>query len=272
MEEGKITEIIHRDKPGIRIDESSKSYSIRAARQGRQSSMITLEKLGQYRGSSQKVLERKTIDGKVCEGFELGIRDIDPDASDGTVAIWVEPDLKLPVLVEMRLSEPAPMVMRLDHFKWNVDLPAMLFDVTPPEGYANKTRPPTDIIQQVAEITAALKLYAELSGGHYPKVKMLYGDVTRDEMRKMAGFKGAFQVEWLKDEQFRKITAATTGLARINVILRDNPDAAFRGTVVGPKDADKALLHWKLPDGQFQVIYGNLKSKTVSAETLRGLE
>ena len=65
---------------------------------------------------------------------------------------------------------------------------------------------------------------------------------------------------------------ASSGFARINGILRDNPDAAYYGKTVGPKDNDKVLLRWKLAGGKYQVIYGDLKPETVTAERLGALE
>ena len=65
---------------------------------------------------------------------------------------------------------------------------------------------------------------------------------------------------------------ATRGLGTINVTLRDNPDAAYHGLQVDPEDKNKVLLRWQLEDGRFQVIYGDLRSESVTAEQLKTLE
>jgi hypothetical protein len=100
---------------------------------------------------------------------------------------------------------------------------------------------------------------------------MVYGDVTRDEMLKLAGFKASPSVKEIQDEKYVKIQAATRGFARINAILRDNEDAAYYGRTVGPKDTDKVLLRWKLQEGTYQVLYGDLRSEQVSGERLKEL-
>jgi hypothetical protein len=46
----------------------------------------------------------------------------------------------------------------------------------------------------------------------------------------------------------------------------------YYGKTVIPKDADKVLLRWKLDDGQYRVIFGDLIAKTVMAEELAELE
>ncbi|HIM30812.1 MAG TPA: hypothetical protein EYG57_14860 [Planctomycetes bacterium] len=37
----------------------------------------------------------------------------------------------------------------------------------------------------------------------------------------------------------------------VNVLLRDNPDAAYYGKNAGPLDKAKVLLRWKLTDGRY---------------------
>jgi hypothetical protein len=60
------------------------------------------------------------------------------------------------------------------------------------------------------------------------------------------------------------------GFAHINSILRDNADAAYYGKTVGPNDKDKVLLRWKLVDGKYQVVFGELHAEIVTAERLVG--
>jgi hypothetical protein len=65
---------------------------------------------------------------------------------------------------------------------------------------------------------------------------------------------------------------ATRGFAVLNGIQRDNADAAYYGLTVGPKDSGKVLLRWKLDDGKYQVLYGDLRDEAVTAEKLKELE
>lgn len=85
-------------------------------------------------------------------------------------------------------------------------------------------------------------------------MKMVYGDVTRDELVKMLG------VQWppttmgqMQDKKFAKVEQATDGFAQINVTQRNNPDAAYYGRTVGPSDKDKVLFRWKLDDGRYDI-------------------
>ena len=57
-----------------------------------------------------------------------------------------------------------------------------------------------------------------------------------------------------------------------NRILMYNPDAAYHGKTVGPSDKNKVLLRWKLDDGRYEIIFGDLSAETVTADRLRALE
>jgi hypothetical protein len=264
--------ILHRDRPGLEIDRQAKSYRVEAAMGGYKSPLMMVENLGAFRGTARQELGRKQISGSDADGIVLELRDIDPSAGPGAVELWVDADTKLPVLIEIRQTVGMPLVMRMDDFEWNVELDDALFDATPPTGFTNTSRPPEDQKDFVEKIKAALKLYSELSGGSYPRGTMIYGDVTRDEMLGMSGLKGPIQQEWLRDKRYERVLLVTGGLARANSVLRDNSDAAYHGAEVGPRDAEKVLLRWRLDDGTYQVIYGDLSDGVVGRERLQELE
>lgn len=263
--------IIFRDKPGIRIDHNKKTYWTESPWRGEKSPAMLLHELGQYSGDATHKLGSKDMGGRVSEGFVIDITRIDPNIPAGTMELWIDVKTRLPTQIDIRQGK-MPVVVRMENFKWNEEFPPRLFDATPPDGYADKTRPKKSVVEQVAQIRKAMKLYAELSGGHYPRVQKVYGDVMRDEMFQMAGIDIPPTPEQQRDPRYLEIQMATFGLARISVIQREDPDATFRGINVGPKDADKVLFRWKLSNGRFQVIYGDLRSETVSAERLEVIE
>jgi len=100
---------------------------------------------------------------------------------------------------------------------------------------------------------------------------MVYGDVTRDELIRLSGVQWPPKPAQLGDEKVAKIYGSLMGFARINGILRHNPDAAYYGKTVGPADKEKVLLRWKLDDGRYQVIFGDLRAEIVTANRLLGL-
>ena len=55
-------------------------------------------------------------------------------------------------------------------------------------------------------------------------------------------------------------------------MVNENKEPAYFGEMVKPGDSSKVLIRWKLDDGQYRVIFGDLSAKTVTAEELAELE
>jgi outer membrane lipoprotein-sorting protein len=250
------------DRPGVSINHVRKEYRTNPARSGQKSPLMMLHSLAKFQGKADKELGKKDVAGVSSEGFRIDIVKIDPSAGDGTMDVWVDGKQRLPTMVIISMKTVgAQMVMQ--NFKWNAALSPELFDTTPPAGYADKPAPKPDLKTDIARITSALKLYAELSGGHYPQVKVIYGDVALSELQKFAGYTGAPKPEWFKESKFQQTNAASLGLGTITMLLRDNPTASYNGLGVGPSDEKMVLLQWTLPDGRIQRIYGDLRAETL---------
>jgi outer membrane lipoprotein-sorting protein len=270
------TDILPAGKPGIQLDHKTKKFQREPARLGPQSPLMMLDQLSRFSGEANRKLGTKEINGQKAWGFEIDGKKIDPDAYPGPVEIWLAADSDLPVVLSYEMKSPAmptPMAMRMENFTWNLELDPRLFDPTPPEGYTESTPKPDSVEEQVREIKEALTIYAEASGGHYPRVKIVYGDVIRDELVKMLKIPWPPRtIEEGRDEKVAKVRRATEGIATMSLIFRHNPDAAYYGKTVGPNDKDQVLFRWKLDDGRYQVLFGDLRSETVTAERLRALE
>jgi hypothetical protein len=273
IEQDQVT-ILPAGKPGIQIDRKAKKYVPQPARLGQISPLMMVDKLSTFSGHADRELGTRQIEGKTSKGFEIQARKIDPDVYSGPIEIWVDTGTNLPLLVRYEIKGAGnPGSIRMTNFHWNVDLDPKLFDPTPPEGFAETARAASPVDEQVRKITQGLKLYAKYSGGHYPRVKMLYGDVTRDEFVRLSGAPyPPRKKEDLDDPRVAMVNDATWGFAHINTILRENADAAYHGKTVEPNDKDKVLFRWKLEDGTYEVIYGDLRSEAVPAGRLRVLE
>jgi outer membrane lipoprotein-sorting protein len=276
--------IYSRSKPGIEIDRTKKEYRRQPAEQGPPMPLMMIDKLGEYRGQAEKDLGAKEMGDAKVQGFVVDSQKIDPDSSaDSKVEIWTDTQSNLPVQIifTMKMAEDAKCTMRMENIQWNIDLDPQLFSTTPPEGYVEASIPqPESPERQLQHIIDALRIYAELTGDHYPRVKRIYGDQIMFEVRKMIGADTIPSQEQMRDEKVRKefmekymkAQKASFGMGIMTRILRDNPDAAYYGKTVTPKDKDKVLLRWKLDDGKYEVIFGDLRAETVTAERLRELE
>jgi hypothetical protein len=144
-----------------------------------------------------------------------------------------------------------------------------LFDPTPPKGYTDITPKPPALEDQIRDIIESLKIYAQASGGRYPANSVSYLDTT-DDLCRLLGLRE--RPGGKKEGSAGKAAKAMAGFEQIGDIQAYNPDAAYYGKTVGPKDKDKVLLRWKLDDGRYEVIFGDLRSEAVTGERLRALE
>jgi hypothetical protein len=123
--------------------------------------------------------------------------------------------------------------------------------------------------ERIRRITEAFRIYAEASGGHYPEEFVFAWDPVEDLCKKLGVDNYPIKP---KNDNERKARRAWDGFDQVEHVKYREPDYAYYGKTVGPNDKDKVLLRWKLDDGKYQVIFGDLRSETVTAERLRGLE
>jgi len=263
-----VIEIRPWGKPGIEIQPQGKTYRRLAAQQGPPPALLALERLTQFKGSADRELEPVKIEGKEARGFEIAAKKIDPDAgAEDQVRLWADAATNKPLRVEIEhTSEHAKFVFRLDEFAW--DLPSEgWFGVAPPEGMKDATPVSPDEAKVVEQITSALRVYAKYSRGNYPQVKMVYGDVTRDQLFKNAGVsQRPKSAEEAADPKYVECRDAVWGFSHLNVIQRENAEAAYNGKTVGPSHKERVLVRWKAESGKYHVIFGDLRHQTVEED------
>ena len=65
----------------------------------------------------------------------------------------------------------------------------------------------------------------------------------------------------------------STGISNLyKNLAQQGKDVVYYGDSVDPENGDVVLMQWKLPDGKYSVVLGNLTVKTVSAEELIKLQ
>ncbi len=250
---------------GIFIDYTTKTYR-RQPYVPTGSATCPLEYLRVIReelGEVTRELGTKKIGGRQARGYVLTPKNTHEKHPLHPLEVWVDPKTDLPIEFGFTVQEPTRSTeWKATDFRWNTDLDPKLFEPTPPAGFADVT--PPDDPKELAQIAAALKLYAQLSGGHYPRVRRFDGRVVRDEMLKLAGFDGVPKPEWDKDPKYQSIQQATAGLDWIGRIIRNRYHASYDGKNVGPTDKDKLLMWWRVSSPErYCLIYGDLRTEII---------
>ena len=230
-------------------------------------------------------LGRSVIDGAVVEGFQTqdpnygsvfkaiydtmrGIREVD-------VKLWVDAKTFLPVkLVEDIVKESGKEFHDVtDNFRWNMPVTADDFEPIIPDDYTSLI---SDIhYPAINEETAlkGLKAFVNVVGS-YP---VNPADPTREEAFLQATKLDESKWKALSKEEITRmaneINGPLDGLSTFYAkLIEENRNLAYYGKTIKPSDSSKVLLRWKLDDGQYRVIFGDLSAKTVTSEELDKLE
>jgi hypothetical protein len=256
-----------------------------------------LRAVQQGQGQSVRELGTKEIAGIKARGYILDFGDAVAFRGNNSIEAWVDPQTDLPLELSFeRISEEKEGryvdVHRLTDIRWNLDFPPEQFATATPRGLIDTT-PPSDQ-KSIAAIAAALKLYADLSGGHYPQIRTTDPGSRRDpeskngvpdrfdakqirsDMLKFVGLAGPYRSDWSENAKYQQIEAATPAVKSLARILLDHHHAGFFGAELTPHDTDKVLLWWsagsedtgKSPKvmGLYRVFFGDLRSETVTDE------
>jgi hypothetical protein len=168
--------------------------------------------------------------------------------------------------------------MRLEGFEWGAQDPK-LFDASIPTGYSKQPTSDVNADEITRYVIYGLSTFAKYNNGKYPAVKYVYGDEQGEALRKLMGMsrdamgwvKPSDTLKW-RDPKQGEFAHGSYGLSWINVIQRDFAEGVYNGKAVTPNDAAKVLVRWKLDDGDYRVIFGDLSSASVSPSRIRELE
>ena len=230
-------------------------------------------------------LGKTVLDGVEVQGFQTtdpayggGIGDVD-------VKVWVNMKTELPIRIDMKIkmSEQMEMEGTLHDFQWDVPVSAAEFNPVIP---ADFTAGPGDGIKvpPMTEETAleGLKFCVTLTK-EYPKDLNL---MTLMQTA-MEGFKEGEasdrprprdqnDVMRIMEEKTKKVVDKMMPIQMLGgfyqTLVQQKKDPAYYGKVVKPGDAAQVLLRWKTGDNEYRVIFGDLHTLTVDADTLAKLE
>ena len=228
-------------------------------------------------------LGRSEINGVAVEGVES--HDVSPSAGlpggeligatgsgefPGEVVgrLWVDVATGWPVQVTLDIKmdeEQATFVV--SDFQWEAQVDPEMFASVIPEDYKFMYTVNVGRLESGEQLADGLRYFAELSGGKYP-VKLTVADILGEvgDLVETRSGDSSFQLD---DGQ---IVNLKFGANHFDQFDAAGLEPAYYGETVTAADVDKVLLRWKLPDGQYRVIFGDLRIEDVSAGRLAELE
>jgi len=236
---------------------------------------------------SHTSLGRREIDGITVEGLES--RDLSPSAGfpggggfigyagedemPGTAVgrLWVDVATGWPVEVTLDITDEendATTSLVIRDFEWDAEVDAEAFSNAIPDGYGLLYEIQVGRLESGAQLAEGLAYFAELSGGTYPTrltVRDVVIEVGEAYERTLAG--GA-EVQFDDD----RAVSLKLGANYVSRLEAEGKEPAYYGDTVTSADADKVLVRWKLDNGLYRVIFGNLRIEDVSGPRLAELE
>jgi len=228
--------------------------------------------VGSFRDLEHRSLGRRRIEGKLAEGIEI----IDPPEwvaafESGSWRLWVDLETQWPVLLEMEGVARGGKVRktyRLEEFQWNPSLTAQDFEVEIPAGYT-KIADLAAVEATEEQAVAGLRAYAGLLDGRFPSRLSLATAIAEAEEELDA------RHDSYDEGAGRDLTALFTIRSACRLysdLLEADKDVAYHGATVNIRDFSRVLMRWRLEDGRYRVIYGDLRLDTVSKTRLVELE
>jgi len=230
------------------------------------------------------------IDGVTVQGFAT----TDPTymgniAENLSARLWVDVQTWLPVRyeLEMDIREGVHISAVQEGYQW--DIPAIAGDFEPdiPADFTTDQMDGTPMPSYSDEgMIDALRIAADFTG-RYPKtldhdaLQKLVKEMTdaldreegnpavqqfREEIKNAGSREAAMRVS---QGRFMKLMTLTMFPL---MLAGQGAEPVYHGDVVTPSDAELPLMRWKVSDGQYRVIFGDLHAETVTAEVLAELE
>jgi hypothetical protein len=227
--------------------------------------------VAQFQEDGYRELDSRMIEGVYASGIETSLNEMwEGIFEEGTVRLWVDVTTQWPVRLELEGEADggrvwARYVMR--DFQWNPHLTREDFEFEIPEDYTSVG----DVsLKETSEETAlnGLRGYARLVGGRYPR-KLVFASVVREFQREEPRLRREGK---LGDRDMGTFMAINATCHFFGLLAEDNTDFAYYGARVRADDFDRVLIRWRQEDGDYRVVYGDLRAETVSPERLAELE
>jgi hypothetical protein len=234
-------------------------------------------------------LGQSEINGIKVQGFET----TDPAYSGGVgevrAVLWVDVNTWLPVRSEVAgtIGETMTVETAVSDFQWNISVNASDFAYQIPADYKDMGSMKMPEMTPEAAIEG-LRLYRNYFDEFPEKIDMavlvpslvkklmeMAKDPKTDAAKALVEMMKAAEAagDQAAMQEVQQEFAPITGTALFHTkLVQEKRDPMYYGDRVGPADADAVLMRWRLDNGKYKVIFGNLSSVEMAYEDMVKIE
>ncbi len=226
-------------------------------------------------------LGRSTIDGIEVEGIECrdpkiarGVAEgIAGDMIDNVVArLWAAVENDLPVKFQIEVfskdGEKALDVVTFG-YQWDIELEPKVFEPDIPDDY--KLVADVELSADEKSVVEGLAFFAEYADGRYPSDMSAMTMARELRAALLARFGGEPPWPPKPGDESRAMSLEMSIRFSAGLVMEDK-DFAYYGNKVTAEFPHAVLMRWKIEDGRYRIIFGDLTARDVSAGELAQLE
>jgi outer membrane lipoprotein-sorting protein len=222
-------------------------------------------------------LGRSVIEGIEVEGVEITDAKMAAGAFDEcTGRLWVSVETNLPVRIEFEGVSAGGTLRTFtvaDRFDWGAVLDASVFKPEIPEDY--ELLVDVDVSDDDEDkLLLGLRDFSEVVDGRYPSVLSIM-TASKEISFGLRLNRVISEVDMntaSSREEIQKAVTIQASCLFYAKLIKEDCDAAYYGDRVTAEFGDSVLLRWRLDDGSYRVVFGDLGIETVSAEELAEFE
>jgi hypothetical protein len=232
--------------------------------------------LKEFTSNEHTPLGRSVVDGIEVEGFESTDPNIVANVLGSVLGrIWVDVETRLPIRYDIEVLDKhgeITMEMTVSGFEWDIDVDPGDLTVQIPDDYELMA----DVQMSADEkgIVEGLSLFAEFAGGKYPSELNMMTVMQEFQSAMIAKLGGARdKLDGPKEQEvMQKLVNLQMAGAFYTTLASEGKDPAYYGDKVTAEFPDAVLMRWKLEDGGYKIIFGNLTIGEATPEELEELE
>jgi hypothetical protein len=191
-------------------------------------------------------------------------------STEVVASLWVDVATGWPVEMTFDVTDKnggEQMSIVVSDFQWDAQIDPTTFAPVIPEGYELMYRVNAENLEEGSQLVEGLAHFAQINDGKYP-AKLSARDVVIEigEIYRAKSGDPSFRID------DAKVSTLKYGAQFFGTLQTEGKDPVYYGQKVTAADVNKVLLRWKLDNGQYRVILGDLRIQDVSPTRLAELE